>query len=166
MCQKRVFIKSICWWHSKPVCCQNKRGCYKQHPKRDKQWDYFSSNDLCNNTDKAALLDNSEGKGQTKSLKIWVEKLVFKKSEKLLGLNIASDFNWKTHCEKLASQLNQRVGMLGRMRFRLPVDKLLMVAEAIFNSKIRYGCSVYLQPIFEKEDLKARKITPETKNYK
>ena len=32
--------------------------------------DYFSSNDLCNNTDKAALLYNSEGKGQTKSLKI------------------------------------------------------------------------------------------------
>ena len=95
-----------------------------------------------------------------------MEKLVFKKSEKLLGLNIASDFNWKTHCEKFASQLNQTVGMLGRMRFRLPVDKLLMVAEAIFNSKIRYGCSVYLQPIFEREDLKARKITPETKNYK
>ena len=92
-----------------------------------------------------------------------MEKLVFKKSEKLLGLNIASDFNWKTHCEKFASQLYQRVGMLGRMRFRLPVDKLLMVAEAIFNSKIRYGCSVYLQPIFEKKDNKARNITPETK---
>ena len=32
-----------------------------------------------------------------------------------------------------------------------------MIAEAIFNSKIRYGISVYLTPIFEEEDLKMRK---------
>ena len=79
-------------------------------------------------TDKAALLYNSEGKGQTISLKIGEEKLVSKKSEKLLGLNIASDFNWKTHCEKLASQLNQRVGLLRRMRYRIPTEKLVMIA--------------------------------------
>ena len=48
------------------------------------------------------------------------------------------------------------------MRNRLPVEKLLIVAEAIFNSKVRYGCSVYLQPIFEKEDIKAGKTTPDT----
>ena len=48
------------------------------------------------------------------------------------------------------------------MRNRVPAEKLLMISEAIFNSKIRYGCSVYLQPIFEKEDIKARKTIPET----
>ena len=48
------------------------------------------------------------------------------------------------------------------MKHRIPIDKLLLIAEAIFNSKVRYGCCVYLQPIFEKEDLKARKITSET----
>ena len=52
------------------------------------------------------------------------------------------------------------------MRHRIPKKKLLLLAEAIFNSKIRYGIAVYLRPIFEKEDLKARKITPETINYK
>ena len=96
------------------------------------------------------------------SLEIGGEELKSKKSEKLLGLNISSNFNWKIHCEKLASQLNQKVGLLRRMKHRLPISSLLIIAEAIFNSKIRYGSSVYLQPIFETEDIKARKITAET----
>ena len=66
------------------------------------------------------------------------------------------------HCEKLASHLNQRAGLIRRMRYRIPTDKLLIISEAIFNSKIRNCSSVYLQPVFEKEDLKARKVTPET----
>ena len=34
-----------------------------------------------------------------------------------------------------------------------------MIAEAIFNSKIRYGISVYLNPVFDNEDLKAKKLS-------
>ena len=34
------------------------------------------------------------------------------------------------------------------------MSKLIIVAEAIFNSKIRYGIAVYLKPIYDKEDLK------------
>ena len=34
-----------------------------------------------------------------------------------------------------------------------------MIANSIFNSKIRYGISVYLNPIFDEEDLKAKKLT-------
>ena len=123
--------------------------------------DYFSLNDLCNNSDKAGLLYNSNGKGETVELEIGGQKIISKKSEKLLGLNISSDFNWKVHCEKLASQLNQKVGLLRRMRHRVPTKEILIIAEAIFNSKIRYGCSVYLHPIFEKEDIKQRKLTSE-----
>ena len=70
---------------------------------------YFSANDLCNNSDKAAILYNSKGKGQTISLEIGGKELKSKQSEKLLGLYISSDFNWKVHCEKLASQLNKKV---------------------------------------------------------
>ena len=81
----------------------------------------------------------------------------------MLGLNISSDFNWKAHCEKLASQLNQKVGLLRRMKHRISTDKLLMIAETIFNSEIRYGSSVYLQPVFEKEELKAETLSVETR---
>ena len=34
-----------------------------------------------------------------------------------------------------------------------------MIAEGIFNSVIRYGIAVYLNPIYEKEDPKAKKLT-------
>ena len=36
-----------------------------------------------------------------------------------------------------------------------------MVAESIFNSKVRYGIALYLNPTFETEDVKARKLSVE-----
>ena len=36
------------------------------------------------------------------------------------------------------------------------------IAEAIFNSKIRYGISVYLNPIFDEEELKLEKLPKNT----
>ena len=33
-----------------------------------------------------------------------------------------------------------------------------MIAEAIFNSLIRYGAAVYLNPTYEKEDLKFKRF--------
>ena len=44
----------------------------------------------------------------------------------------------------------------------LPADKLYIIADAIFNSVIRYGIVVYQVPMYEKEDLKARKLSSET----
>ena len=38
---------------------------------------------------------------------------------------------------------------------------MLMVAESIFNSKVRYGIALYLNPTFETEDVKARKLSVE-----
>ena len=49
------------------------------------------------------------------------------------------------------------------MKQRVPVEKLLIIAQAIINSKIAYGSSVYLQPVFEKEDLKAGFLTAEAR---
>ena len=40
--------------------------------------------------------------------------------------------------------------------------KIVIVAEAIFNSRIRYGAAVYLKPIFDDEELKTRKLSQET----
>ena len=45
---------------------------------------------------------------------------------------------------------------------KVPADKLNIIADAIFNSVIRYGIAVYLVPMYEKEDLKARKLSSET----
>lgn len=125
--------------------------------------DFFNTNNLVNNPEKAAVLHNSNGKGT----EIFVENIVKQNikssySEKLLGLYINFDFGWSTHIEKLSIELKQRIGLLKRIKQRVPRNKLIMIAEGIFNSKIRYGIAVYLTPIFEKEDLKVKKIPKNT----
>ena len=41
----------------------------------------------------------------------------------------------------------------------MPKNKLIIISEAIFNSKIRYGIAAYITPIFEREDLKHKKLS-------
>ena len=50
-----------------------------------------------------------------------------------------------------------------RIRERVPRGKLLMIAEAIFNSKIRYGIALYLNPTFETEEVKTRHLSNEAR---
>ena len=38
-----------------------------------------------------------------------------------------------------------------------------MIAEAIFNSKIRYGITVYLNPVFDEEELKMKRSSKNAK---
>ena len=75
-----------------------------------------------------------------------------KDQEKLLGLQINSGLNWKAHIQYLCSTLKQRLGMLKRIKQRMPKEKLQLVADAIFNSKIRYGIAVYYRPRVTQED--------------
>ena len=49
-----------------------------------------------------------------------------------------------------------------RIRNRIPKEKLAMIAEAVFNGKIRYTIAVYLSPVFEEEDLKMKKLPRNT----
>ena len=59
---------------------------------------FFGSNNLVNNTDKAALLYNSKGKSGKISAQIIGNEIINSTySEKLLGLHINSDFQWNTH---------------------------------------------------------------------
>ena len=50
-----------------------------------------------------------------------------------------------------------------RIRNRIPRRKLIMMAETMFNSKIRYGIALYLNPVFEREDVKARFLSTEAR---
>ena len=68
--------------------------------------------------------------------------------EKLLGLHINSNFEWCTHVDKISIELKKRIGLLRRIRNRIPKNKLVIIADAIFNSKLRYGIAVYLNPVF------------------
>ena len=72
------------------------------------------------------------------------ESVESKDHEKLLGLQVSSSLDWKTHIQHLCSTLKQRLGMLKRIQQRLPREELILVAEAIFNSRIRYGIPVFI----------------------
>ena len=60
---------------------------------------------------------------------------------------------------QISITLKRRIGLLKRIRQRVPLKKLTLIAEAIFNSVLRYGISLYLNPVFEKEDLKRKSLS-------
>ena len=120
---------------------------------------------MVNNADKATLLYNSKGKGKDIAIEdIGGEQIQSTTTEKILGLHINSDFNWSDHIEDLNIDLKKITCLMRRIRERIPKEKLIIVVEAIFNSKIRYESSVYLVPVYDKEDLKwrtyAKCVTP------
>ena len=124
---------------------------------------FFNSNGLVNNADKAAVLYNSKGKSDVITIEnIGGENLASTYSEKLLGLLINSDFVWSTHIDKLSIELKKRIGLLRRIRYRVTKEKINMIAEAIFNSLLRYGVAVFLKPVYDEEDLKCRKLPQNT----
>ena len=126
---------------------------------------FFSANDLVNNAGKACVIYNTKGQGDTLILEdvggVKLTSLKENESEKLLGLQISREFNWKIHVDMLAVELKKKIGLMRRIRNRLTRGKMLMVAESIFNSKVRYGIALYLNPTFETEDVKARKLSVE-----
>ena len=78
---------------------------------------FFKSNNLLNNSDKAALLCNSKGKGKYNTIEdIGSENLESVESEKHLGLFINSNFDWSTNIEKISIELKKRIGQLSRIR--------------------------------------------------
>ena len=64
---------------------------------------------------------------------------------------MSADLDWKVHIETLEKLLKQRLGLLRRIKYKIPKDKLQIVAEAILNSKIRYGIAVYGRPKTEEK---------------
>ena len=122
---------------------------------------FFRSNGLVNNADKAAVLYNGKGKSESITVEnVGGEDLVSTYSEKLLGLHINADFGWSTHIDQLSIELKKRIGVLRRIRKRVPKEKIVIIAEAIFNSLIRYGAAVFLSPSM------IRKILTWKKNQK
>ena len=107
---------------------------------------YFSANNLVNNRDKAALLYNNRRKAECITLEVAGENIQAKASEKLLGIHVSSSMDWKTHISKLQTKLHQRLGILRRLKNKVPQSKLKIIAEAIFTSVARYGIAVYYKP--------------------
>ena len=63
--------------------------------------------------------------------------------EKILGIKIQSDLKWDSHFKTMKSQLQYRVGVLGRLKTVLGRRELKSITEGLVNSKIRYCLSVF-----------------------
>ena len=111
--------------------------------------DFFQGVGLVNNPDKASTLFNSQGKHNELTMEIGGETLTSKKGDKLLGVKISSDLTWSAHVNDLCLKLYQRLSMLRRIKHKVDPSKLRIIAEAIFNSKIRYAIAVYGTPKFD-----------------
>ena len=101
-----------------------------------------------NNADKAALLYNSKGKGEEITVEnVGGVRLKSKKSDKLLGIHINSNFEWNTHVDKLLITLKQRLGMLKRISTKIPrpcVSRYLLNLYSIAKSGMELQCMVYI----------------------
>ena len=65
---------------------------------------------MVNNPDKAALLYNSNGKGENIIIEnIGNETLTSVNSEKLLGLHIDSNLEWNNHVDKINMDKNSKI---------------------------------------------------------
>ena len=115
---------------------------------------HFSANNLVNNANKAALLYNNRGKAETICMPIAGENLTSKESEKLLGVQVSSDLSWRCHIDYICSKMNQRLGILRRLRNKVPQEKLRIIAGAIFTSVARYGIAVYSKPRLHSDPLR------------
>ena len=115
---------------------------------------FFRSVNLVNNPEKAALIYNSRRKGALDITmnNIGGETLTAKRTDKLLGLEISAELTWDEHVDKLCKTLKQRMGLLRRIKYKVKKDKLAIIAEAIFTSKIRYGLAVYSRPRLNEMD--------------
>ena len=95
---------------------------------------FFTNNNLVNNADKACLLVNSKGRGQLTMVEdIGGQNVESQESEKLLGLEVSHNLDWKAHVAKLSTELKRRIGILRRLRHKLPRNKMKIVGEALWN---------------------------------
>ena len=124
---------------------------------------FCNSNGLVINADKAVVLYNSKGKCEIITVEnVGGESLVSTHSEKLLGLHTNSDFEWSTYIDKLSMELKKRIGLLRRIRKRIPKEKINMISEALFNSLLIDGVAVFLKPVYDEEDLNMKRLPKNT----
>ena len=120
--------------------------------------DWLSDNKLVCSGDKTKLL--VIGTSELKQTRITKNNISFNitvaghdvsesSSEKLLGMIINDKLTWSNHLygneqhEGLVTKLSKRAGMIYKLSFLMPKDRLRNIAEGVFFSLLTYGIQVY-----------------------
>ena len=61
------------------------------------------------------------------------------REETLLGITFGKRLTWKQHMDKIEPELQKRIGLLKRLRMKLPSEVLKKMIDPLFNSKMRYA---------------------------
>jgi len=106
--------------------------------------EYFASNNLIANAEKSDLLIFRPSK-ETIDISIQLNGTEIQESKvsRILGVQVSRNLKWKTHREKLAKDVNYRIGKLARLSRNLGTRELKMIAHGLVNSKLRYCLSTY-----------------------
>ena len=110
----------------------------------------MASNQLVANPTKTKVM--IVGGGGAESVQVDGDRIPSSNSEIVLGMKISSDLSWAEHVEDVHKTLTQRLHLLKRMSYKIPRTSVRMIADGIFQSKIRYGACMYIRPIIGHEE--------------
>jgi hypothetical protein len=109
---------------------------------------YMASNRLVANAAKTTyLLSNPRRDGPaTSSVQVGGVSVEESPSEKLLGFTLSNDLSWSEHVHGkggLLTQLNQRLFLISRLSSFVYKERLKVVADGLWMSKLRYGLPIF-----------------------
>lgn len=118
---------------------------------------YFRLNRLCLNASKSRLVNFHSMRRslpEIESVIISGHTVELVKSIKYLGLLLDENLTWRNHVVHLCKRLSSKVGILGRLRFFLPVCIMRRLYFALIHSSISYlvgiwgaACTTILRPL-------------------
>ena len=73
-------------------------------------------------------------------------KLEETEGEALLGVKISKSLGWKIHVEELESELKKRIGLLNRLKNKLPKHIMAKLVQPVFTSKLTYALEIIGSP--------------------
>ena len=84
-------------------------------------------------------------------------KIQEKREETLLGITFGKRLSWKYHVDKLEPELRKRIGLLKRLRMKLPAQVVKKMVDPLFNSKMRYAMELTTDAL-KKEDKSLQRL--------
>jgi hypothetical protein len=79
------------------------------------------------------------GRGREEPIAVGDVQVSESTQEVLLGIKFNKSLSWKSHLDKLESELRKRVGILRKMTWQLPRDLVIKMIEPIFTAKLQYA---------------------------
>ena len=124
---------------------------------------FMSSNNLVINPEKTEFLKFKQKPGEETKIMVGKDTVISTTNAKLLGIHIGTDLTWKEHIGKLKGKLRSSLGLLKRLSYKMPSKYLKPVAEATFNSQLRYGIAIYNKPNLKanNQEIKLNQVTEE-----